>query len=178
MIKFELACLFFPLPLVLQSAMLKRVQAQADTLRSAASETPAIALVLGAALGWLASAVHRRLNPEIESNWSDDDDDEDGQMIMDTGGECKLVLCVRTDLGMSRGKIAAQAGHATLGAYQKAKRMAPGMVRRWEQAAQPKIALAIRSAAQARELERAAKSASLPTYVVCDAGRTQVAAVS
>ena len=33
--------------------------------------------------------------------------------------ECKMVLVVRTDLGMQKGKIAAQCGHATLGALDK-----------------------------------------------------------
>ena len=155
----------------------------AESLGRVAGRTPLGTLISGVVLGWLGSALQRRLTRET-SEWESvfDDDDEDDELdnaqMVDTGEESKMVLCVRTDLGMSKGKIAAQAGHATLGAYNKAKRMAPGLVRRWERDSQPKIALAIKGANQARDLEERARAASLPTYVVHDAGRTQIAAVS
>lgn len=47
---------------------------------------------------------------------------EDLPSEMDT--EFKLILCVRTDLNMSVGKIAAQCSHATLG---KTKNLFPDM---------------------------------------------------
>lgn len=99
--------------------------------------------------------------------------------VDDNGGSCahKLILCVRTDLKMQKGKIAAQAGHATLGAYRKASRSSPAALRSWEASAQPKIALQIRSLAEARLLEANAKRLGLVTYMVYDAGRTQIAAV-
>ncbi len=157
---------------------------QSDSLRRMAGGSNLGTLVAGAVLGWVASALSRRFAPE-GSEWetiSDGDGDADGADDVieeyDTGEESKLILCVRTDLGMSKGKIAAQAGHATLGAYNTAKRKSPALVRRWERDAQPKIALAIKSAGEAKELERRARAASLPTYVVHDAGRTQIAAVS
>ena len=56
-------------------------------------------------------------------------------------GEHKLVLCVRTDLKMTRGKIAAQVGHATLGAYKRASRRNVDALKYWEYNAQPKIAV-------------------------------------
>ncbi len=34
--------------------------------------------------------------------------------------ECKMVICIRTDLGMSKGKVAAQCGHGVLEAYKLA----------------------------------------------------------
>ena len=36
-----------------------------------------------------------------------------------TTGEMKMVLVVRSDLKMGKGKIGAQCGHAVLGAYKK-----------------------------------------------------------
>jgi PTH2 family peptidyl-tRNA hydrolase len=36
--------------------------------------------------------------------------------------DVKMVLATRNDLGMGKGKIGAQCGHATLGSYQQAKR--------------------------------------------------------
>lgn len=89
----------------------------------------------------------------------------------------KLVLCVRTDLKMQKGKIAAQVGHATLGAYKEAQRRHPQALRTWEGQAQPKIALQVPSRDQVTRLQNAAKRLNLTTYVVYDAGRTQVAAV-
>ena len=36
--------------------------------------------------------------------------------------DVKMVLATRNDLGMGKGKIGAQCGHATLGSYQQTKR--------------------------------------------------------
>ena len=46
--------------------------------------------------------------------------------------ECKMVLGVRMDLKMDKGKIGAQCGHATLAAYRVALRMHPEYVRTWQ----------------------------------------------
>ena len=42
----------------------------------------------------------------------------------------QMVLVVRTDLGMGKGKIGAQCGHAALGVYQEAKKRQSDI---WEQ---------------------------------------------
>uniref|UniRef100_A0A7S1XF27 peptidyl-tRNA hydrolase n=1 Tax=Compsopogon caeruleus TaxID=31354 RepID=A0A7S1XF27_9RHOD len=96
----------------------------------------------------------------------------------DGAREFKLVFCVRTDLKMTKGKIAAQCGHATLGAFKVAQRKDPNALGLWEAEAQAKIALQIKSAAEAVTLERKARALQLPTYMVYDAGRTQIAAGS
>merc|ERR1711957_748742 len=41
-----------------------------------------------------------------------------------TKSQIKMVMIVRNDLGMAKGKIGAQCGHATLGAYKQSKRWA------------------------------------------------------
>ncbi|GJD05564.1 S-adenosylmethionine carrier 1, chloroplastic/mitochondrial [Galdieria sulphuraria] len=71
---------------------------------------------------------------------------------------CKLVLCVRSDLKMGKGKIAAQCGHATLGAYQDTLRTNPGYLWKWEADGQPKIALQVSSIQQMKSLEKKAAS--------------------
>ena len=53
--------------------------------------------------------------------------------------EIKMVLCVRQDLKMKPGKVAAQCSHATLGLYQKLERKNYGLVRRWQENGQPKV---------------------------------------
>jgi peptidyl-tRNA hydrolase, PTH2 family len=105
------------------------------------------------------------------------DEELDDSRGPSAGGESKLVFCVRSDLKMQKGKIAAQVGHATLGAYKKARRNDAAALRRWEHNAQPKIALQIGSNAEAKQLEASARKRGLVTYTVHDAGRTQVAAV-
>lgn len=40
-----------------------------------------------------------------------------------------MVLLVRTDLKMGAGKVAAQVGHATLGAYKRAVKRDPASVK-------------------------------------------------
>lgn len=44
----------------------------------------------------------------------------DRETFADAGGESKMVLCVRTDLKMQKGKTGAQIGHAVLGGYKRA----------------------------------------------------------
>lgn len=109
---------------------------------------------------------------------SDDEMDLEDDISTNTREEHKLVLCVRTDLKMQKGKIGAQCGHATLGAYKSAQRKNPNALRVWEACGQPKIAVQINSMNQARDLERKAKALKLTTSMVLDAGRTQIAAVS
>lgn len=113
---------------------------------------------------------------------SDIDSDDEGNVMMVPAPSSstephKLVLCVRTDLKMQKGKVAAQVGHATLGAYKAASRHNPAALRFWENEAQPKIALQISSLKEATDLQRHAKRLGLVTYMVYDAGRTQIAAV-
>jgi peptidyl-tRNA hydrolase, PTH2 family len=110
-------------------------------------------------------------------NGMSSDEEVDDMSGAPASGEHKLVLCVRSDLKMQKGKIAAQVGHATLGAYKKARQKDAAALRGWEHNAQPKIALQIRSHAEAKQLDASARRYGLVTYMVYDAGRTQVASV-
>lgn len=94
-------------------------------------------------------------------------------------GDFKLALCVRTDLGMRKGKMAAQAGHAAVGAYAALVDAgdAAGWGAAWRRRGEAKIALAVGSEGEIRTLEAAGKRAGVGVYVVVDAGRTQIAAV-
>jgi PTH2 family peptidyl-tRNA hydrolase len=84
----------------------------------------------------------------------------------------KLVLVVRTDLDMGRGKIAAQVAHAAVTA---ALRGGPA-VAAWVADGQPKVVLRVGSEDELADLSRAAAAGGLPVETVHDAGRTQVAA--
>ncbi|KAI3757009.1 hypothetical protein L6452_04542 [Arctium lappa] len=87
----------------------------------------------------------------------------------------KMVLVVRNDLKMGKGKIAAQCSHATLGLYKKILQRAPKALSRWEMCGQVKVVVKIESEDDMLVLQEKAKSMAIPTHVVIDAGRTQIA---
>ena len=86
----------------------------------------------------------------------------------------KMVLVVRTDLGMGKGKSAAQCAHAAVECYRRALKETPLLVRQWEVFGQAKVALKTDNEFELEELKLKAKKAGLVAYVVRDAGRTQV----
>jgi PTH2 family peptidyl-tRNA hydrolase len=89
----------------------------------------------------------------------------------------KMVIAVREDLKMGRGKIAAQVGHAVLGAYKKGIKDFPELVQNWEKfSGQAKIVVSIKSEEHLLALREKASQMNLPFYLVRDAGRTQVEA--
>ena len=53
----------------------------------------------------------------------------------------KQIILIRTDLEMGKGKIAAQASHASLGAYLKTVAAFPNIARDWLQMGQGKVVL-------------------------------------
>ncbi|KAK9097501.1 hypothetical protein Sjap_022998 [Stephania japonica] len=87
----------------------------------------------------------------------------------------KMVLVVRNDLKMGKGKIAAQCSHATLGLYKKLLHRAPKALNRWEMCGQVKVVLKIESEEDMLILQERAKSLKLPNHITIDAGRTQIA---
>ncbi|KAK4372608.1 hypothetical protein RND71_007992 [Anisodus tanguticus] len=87
----------------------------------------------------------------------------------------KMVLVVRNDLKMGKGKIAAQCSHATLGLYKKLHNRAPKALNRWEMCGQVKVVVKIESEDDMLVLQETAKSLNIPTHITIDAGRTQIA---
>lgn len=155
------------------------------------------ALLLGAgclALGYLIATrrlTRRSLSPPPSA--LDDSSDGQGQMMMmmkkkkqqqepleieklaEILEDFKMVLVVRNDLKMGKGKIAAQCSHATLGLYKKLLHRAPKALNRWEMCGQVKVVLKIESEEDMLVLQERAKSLKLPTHITIDAGRTQIA---
>lgn len=95
-----------------------------------------------------------------------------------SNSEYKLVLVVRTDLSMGKGKIAAQCGHAAVGAYEKALKLDPDSLKVWKMTGQAKIALKTDSVDEIKQIADNAKKMGLITSLIRDAGRTQIAANS
>jgi peptidyl-tRNA hydrolase, PTH2 family len=146
-----------------------------------------------------------------ESDGDDENMDGDGNELKsfeDTTDEVKLVLVVRTDLnmgkgkpckfqiviepcisilfiirpltGISTGKIAAQASHATLACYKYLLNHAPSasLLKRWERGGQTKIAVQVKTEEELLTLQAQAMSLGLCARIIQDAGRTQIAAGS
>ncbi len=84
----------------------------------------------------------------------------------------KLAVVVRTDLGMGRGKIAAQVAHAAVAAVLAG--LGGADLAAWLQEGQPKVVLKVADGAQLQDVLSRAEAAGLPTELICDAGRTQV----
>lgn len=89
-------------------------------------------------------------------------------------GELKMILVVRNDLKMGKGKIGAQCGHAAVGAYQKAVQKSPDLLRRWEDSGCAKVAVKVENEAEMMGILRAARERNLNTCLIRDAGRTQI----
>ena len=92
--------------------------------------------------------------------------------------DVKQVFVVRTDLGMTKGKIGAQVGHATLGAYHTTKKWARKStywrkaMQTWELIGQKKICVKIAGEAELLAIAAKAREMGIPTYTVADAGHT------
>jgi peptidyl-tRNA hydrolase len=114
---------------------------------------------------------HKKEDAEDISDSADEGDERDSVKWEPH----KMVLVVRNDLKMGKGKIAAQCCHATLGAYKRAVRRTPLALECWEALGQAKVALKVDTEEELLLLATRAKELGLVHYVVVDAGRTQIA---
>lgn len=83
----------------------------------------------------------------------------------------KQVIVMRTDLKMGKGKIAAQACHASLNCYKNADK---SKIKAWELSGQKKVVLKISSKEELLELNNIVKQTNLPHSLITDAGHTQI----
>jgi PTH2 family peptidyl-tRNA hydrolase len=86
----------------------------------------------------------------------------------------KQVIVVRTDIKMSKGKVAAQAGHAAVSAAEYARKNRPEWWSPWIGEGQCKIAVKAKSERELLELERKARNAGLPAALIVDRGLTEL----
>ncbi|NXH33229.1 PTH2 hydrolase, partial [Myiagra hebetior] len=95
--------------------------------------------------------------------------------IMGESGELKLVLVVRNDLKMGKGKVAAQCSHAAVSAYKQVRHRNPELLKQWEYCGQPKVVLKAPDEETLVQLLAEAKRLGLTVSLIQDAGRTQIA---
>jgi PTH2 family peptidyl-tRNA hydrolase len=89
-------------------------------------------------------------------------------------GAIKQVIVVRADLGMGKGKIAAQVGHACVLGAENVRKSHPDWFEKWW-ASQEKIVLKVNSEKELQEVKKSAIELGLPWAEVTDAGHTQIA---
>lgn len=93
-----------------------------------------------------------------------------------SGEGYKMVLLVRTDIGMSKGKAAAQCAHAAIASFRTAQERQPKVLGEWEADGQAKVALKVETEAELVELVKKARCSGIIAESIRDAGRTQIAA--
>lgn len=86
----------------------------------------------------------------------------------------KQVIVVRIDLGMSKGKIAAQVGHASVLGAENVRRSHPEWFEKWWNG-QEKIVVKVNSLKELEQVKHGAMELGLPWSEVTDAGHTQIA---
>ena len=89
----------------------------------------------------------------------------------------KMVLVIRTDLKMGKGKSASQCAHAAVDLYKRALHRTPKLVQQWETFGQAKVVVKAPEENPAEalvSLRKQAEEAGLSAVIVHDAGRTQI----
>ena len=86
----------------------------------------------------------------------------------------KQVIVVRNDLGMGKGKIAAQVGHACVLGAEHVRKSNPDWFEEWW-GGQEKVVVKVDSLKELEQIKNDAFSINLPCSEVTDAGHTQIA---
>lgn len=86
----------------------------------------------------------------------------------------KQVVVFRSDLKLSKGKAAVQAGHAAVSAAEEARKHRKKWFEDWFAEGQRKIAVKVRNENEMRELEVQANDLGLPCALIVDRGLTEI----
>ncbi|XP_076641883.1 peptidyl-tRNA hydrolase 2, mitochondrial [Halictus rubicundus] len=129
-----------------------------------------VAAIIGYCLyRMMAISSRRRLKESEETDESSND-----VVFTDEYDNYKLILVIRTDLKMGKGKVAAQCAHAAVAAYKAAVKH-PKILQAWEESGQAKITVKVDSEDALKEIAKQARSVGLLANMIQDAGHTQIA---
>ncbi|KAM7398509.1 hypothetical protein PAMA_006423 [Pampus argenteus] len=126
----------------------------------------------GLLVGW---HLRGRISPTCKNLMDEKENGSCEASVMGEGGEFKMVLVVRNDLKMGKGKVAAQCSHAAVSAYKQVQRRNPSLLKQWEYCGQPKVVVKAPDEETLIDLLCHAKEVGLPVSLIQDAGRTQIA---
>jgi peptidyl-tRNA hydrolase, PTH2 family len=87
-----------------------------------------------------------------------------------------MVIVARKDLDLSKGKLAAQVGHAAVECTLKAQKYAREDLAEWLSEGQMKAVVKVQSEKEFYPLKQAAERAGLCTALITDAGHTEIPA--
>ena len=88
--------------------------------------------------------------------------------------EYKQVIVIRTDLGMSKGKIAVQVAHAAVSAVEQARRHQLTWLRAWLREGQKKVVVKVPGSEELLALFKEAERKQLPAELIRDRGLTEI----
>ena len=83
----------------------------------------------------------------------------------------KQVILVREDLKLTRGKMSAQASHASVGAVLKSHK---DDIKKWQDQGMKKVVLRVNDLPMLMEYKRKAEDAGLVLILITDAGHTHL----
>ncbi len=86
----------------------------------------------------------------------------------------KQVIAFRSDLRLSKGKAAVQAGHAAVSGAEEARKYRRGWWQDWITEGQRKIAVKVKNEEELMALHEQAKDLGLPCALVIDRGLTEI----
>lgn len=86
----------------------------------------------------------------------------------------KMVIAVRKDLDLGKGKIAAQAAHAAVSCALKAEKYEKKLFREWIREGQKKVVIRVDSEKAIFELKGKVEVMGIVNEVITDAGHTQI----
>jgi PTH2 family peptidyl-tRNA hydrolase len=86
----------------------------------------------------------------------------------------KQVIAFRSDLRLSKGKAAVQAGHAAVSAAEETRKRKKKWWEDWMAEGQRKIAVKVKSEKELLALEEHAKDLGLPCALIVDRGLTEI----
>lgn len=95
-------------------------------------------------------------------------------VVKSVAGPTKMVLVVRSDLGLKKGKIASQCAHAAVMCYVRSATVNESMLKRWMVQGQPKIVVKVDDLEGMERIAELAAEKKVVAEIVRDAGRTQV----
>ncbi len=95
-------------------------------------------------------------------------------LSFDRDSEYKVVILMRQDLKMSKGKSAAQACHAAVSCALASKKKDPSSFSEWDSRGQKIAVLKVDSEMQLFEFKAIADRQGITNSIICDAGRTEI----
>lgn len=90
--------------------------------------------------------------------------------------EYKMVVAVRMDLKLSKGKTAAQAAHAAVNCAFASKKSDPSSFNSWYSEGQRKVVVKVANIEELFEIKSMADAMRITNSVITDAGRTEIPA--